>query len=187
MPRLQTISDIESLITDDHWMMTILRHVESLSLPDWYIGAGFVRNKIWDALHGYASRTPLNDIDVVYFDPINISEAHDHHLERQLLTLDPTLPWSVKNQARMHSRNGDAPYTDTVDAFSHWPETATCIGVRLINGHVEVKAPLGIEDLLALRVRPNPHFLHKIDVYTKRVQSKNWTILWPKLAIDIPS
>ena len=57
------------LIQSDHAMIETLAAVRDLALPDGWIAAGFVRNRIWDHLHGYAEPTPLNDIDVVYFDP----------------------------------------------------------------------------------------------------------------------
>ncbi|WP_394223745.1 nucleotidyltransferase family protein [Alteromonas gracilis] len=47
--------------------MRCLQALRDLDLPQGYIGAGFVRNAIWDELHNRATTTPLNDIDVVYF------------------------------------------------------------------------------------------------------------------------
>jgi len=84
MIQFQSVADIEQGISEDEWMMETLRIVERLALPDWYVGAGFVRNKIWDVLHDYAKRTPLDDIDVIYFDPSDISiekvwYAHRYH------------------------------------------------------------------------------------------------------------
>ncbi|MRE47150.1 hypothetical protein GII66_24395, partial [Escherichia coli] len=49
------------------------------------------------------------------------------YLEDRLRQQLPSLDWSVKNQARMHQRNGDYPYTSTRNALLHWPETATAI------------------------------------------------------------
>ena len=64
--------DIISLIREDQWMMELLRLTSSLNLPDWWICAGFIRSKIWDTLHHFNDRTPLSDIDVIYFDPFNV-------------------------------------------------------------------------------------------------------------------
>ena len=60
--------DIIRLVSEDEWMMDILRSAKSLNLPDWWVCAGFVRSKIWDVLHEFNDRTPLPDIDVIYFD-----------------------------------------------------------------------------------------------------------------------
>jgi len=56
---------IDSILKDE-WMIDILKSVRDLNLPDSWIGAGFVRNKAWDLLHGYTNRTPFADIDVVF-------------------------------------------------------------------------------------------------------------------------
>ena len=32
-------------------MMNVLNEANKLNLPDWVIGAGFLRNKVWDYLH----------------------------------------------------------------------------------------------------------------------------------------
>lgn len=47
--------------------MQLLTAVASLALPDCYVAAGCVRSLVWDHLYGY-KRTPLNDVDVVFFD-----------------------------------------------------------------------------------------------------------------------
>lgn len=77
---LKSKDDIIKLISEDDWMMTILATVKSLNLPDWWVCAGFVRSKIWDTLHGYSKRTPLSDIDVIYFDKRNVDESEEKRL-----------------------------------------------------------------------------------------------------------
>src|SRR5690625_2084109 len=99
---MKTEADIKRVIGEDVWMMNILHTAKSLHLPDWWVCAGFVRSKIWDTLHEYQERTPLPDIDVIYYDTTDISETREKKLEAQLKASDPTIPWSVKNQARMH-------------------------------------------------------------------------------------
>ncbi|NOU74684.1 hypothetical protein GC098_25405 [Paenibacillus sp. LMG 31458] len=137
--------DIISLISDDEWMMDILRASKSLQLPDWWVCAGFVRSKIWDTLHGYKERTPLSDVDVIYFDALNKSEDIEKRLEAQLKQIIPNIPWSVKNQARMHVVNNIPPYSSSLDAMSKFPETATALGLKLDNqDNVLLAAPCGI-------------------------------------------
>jgi uncharacterized protein len=112
--KIESADDICALVARQTDMMRVLRSVEELALPDCWIGAGFIRNAIWDALHG---RTPhcalLNDVDVVFFDRANASTAFDAVIEDRLAARSPNLPWSVKNQARMHLRNGEEPYLNT--------------------------------------------------------------------------
>lgn len=123
--------EILLLIENDKWMMEILENVKKLGLPDWWICAGFVRSKVWDVLHGFEERTPMPDVDVIYFDANNIDEVEEKRLEEKLRMMQPTIPWSVKNEARMHLKNGFPPYSSSVDAISKFPETATALGVKL--------------------------------------------------------
>lgn len=175
--------DILSLIQNDVWMMKVLKTARELHLPDWMIGAGFVRGKVWDFLHGYAERTPLGDIDLIYFDPSNISEEKEKELEC-VLKEKMNEPWSVKNQARMHIVNGEAPYASSSDALAHWVETPTCVAVRLEDDDtLTLIAPHGIDDLVNLVVRPSPLFSRGIQIFKDRVQKKQWQKKWPKLTI----
>ncbi len=164
--------------------LRILRHVESLHLPDCWVGAGFVRNAIWDDLHEHPESTALADVDVVYFDKTEMSQATDEHLQAALTFLAPDVPWSLKNQARMHLRNGDEPYESTAQAIARWPETCTAVAVRLSNDHIEVLAPLGLLDLFDLVIRPTPHFMAKLEIYRSRVLAKQWSKRWPRLRFE---
>lgn len=77
-------------------MMEILRITKSLNLPDWWVCAGFVRSKIWDVLHDFSERTPLPDVDVVFYDPTNLNETYEKELEKKLKYRRLDIPWSVK-------------------------------------------------------------------------------------------
>ena len=177
--------DVAKFVEDDEWMMNILRTVSKLNLPDWWIGAGFVRNRIWDALHGYDKNTPLADIDVVYYDKEDDSEETEKEIEKNLESLMPDIPWSVKNQARMHEMYGVSQYSSSEEAISRWVETPTCIGVSLKGDNVVVTGSDSVVgDVVNLTVRKNPDspYIPK-EVYEKRVKGKNWKRIWPKLNI----
>lgn len=107
-------------------------------------------------------------------------------LERVLSERCPTVTWSVKNQASMHVRNGDEPYRSATDAMRFWPETATAVAVRWqASGVCEVAAPLGVEDLLGLTLRPAGQFATtKRHLYRHRIESKHWTATWPLLTLS---
>lgn len=175
------------LIRRDQWMMQVLQAVEKLGLPDCWIGAGFVRNKVWDELFNTHDRTPLDDIDVVFFDPKDQSEERETKLEHELAAIMPNIKWSVTNQARMAKINGDAPYRSSEDALSAWPETATAVGVRLNNFKLELLAPHGIEDLVNGVVRPTPTFLKKKEQFVARQTKKRWEDKWPNLIFKYPA
>ncbi|GLB61810.1 hypothetical protein NCCP133_39390 [Cytobacillus sp. NCCP-133] len=179
--------EIITLIEEDEWMMEILKTAKSLNLLDWWICAGFVRSKVWDALHGFSVRTPIPDIDVIYFDTTKLNEFEEKKLEEKLKSLLPTIPWSVKNEARMHLRNNVEPYFSSVDAISKFPETATALGVKLDErDKVILTAPYGISDVVNLVVKPTPYFLENKDlasIYNQRILKKDWKATWSKLII----
>jgi uncharacterized protein len=178
---------IIELITEDKWMMNILKTAKSLNLPDWWICAGFVRSKIWDTLHNFNERTPIPDIDVIYFDPACIDELMEKKLEEILKTLMPTIAWSVKNEARMHFKSKMPPYASSVDAISKFPETATALGVKLDEReNVKLTAPCGISDVINLEVKPTLFFTEtkeRVEIYEERITKKNWKSTWNKLKV----
>ena len=179
--------DILGLIADDPWMMAVLDATRRLELPDCWIGAGFVRCKVWDHLHGFVAATPLDDIDLLYFQPEDTSRAAEQAIEARLQYAMPGQPWSVKNQARMHLHNGDKPYSGTVDAMRYWMETPTCVAVRLnAQETLELAAPYGIDDLLHLILRPTPAGRRREQAYRERVENKQWLQNWPKTQIIWP-
>ncbi|QIE58044.1 nucleotidyltransferase family protein [Rasiella rasia] len=170
------------IIENDIWMTNILKIVRGLNLNDCWIGAGFVRNKVWDEKHR-KDRTELNDIDVIYFDKSNASKKYDLQIENKLRKLNSHLKWSVKNQAIMHIRNGHEPYANCNEAICFWPETATAIAVRLnLENQIEFIAPYGLDDLFNLIVRPTPNF--DLTIYNARIKNKNWKDIWSKLKIE---
>lgn len=179
-----TKKDILRLIEEDEWRMKILRAAAELRLPDWWIGAGFIRAKVWDVLHEYENRTPLGDIDLIYFDPSNLDETVEKEYDRRLFQLMPDVPWSVKNQARMHLVNGDMPYESSIDALMHWPDTPTCVAVKIDEtGALVFEAPYGISDIVTMIARPSPKFTRRIEVFRDRMKRKNWPAKWPKVRI----
>lgn len=184
---IQNEKEIIALVQNDKWMMDLLTCAKSLDLPDWWICAGFIRSKIWDVLHGFDERTSLPDIDVIYYDQSSIEERIEKNHEETLNRLLSTVPWSVKNQARMHIANNSSPYSSSVDAIGKFPETATALGVKLDEGdNVILTAPHDIQDVVNLIVKPTPYFLESKDrmlMYEKRVRKKNWQATWSKIEV----
>lgn len=182
---LESEKDIIKIIYEDQWMMGILEAARTLDLPDWWICAGFVRSKIWDVLHDYEERTAMPDIDVIYFDEKNREEAEEKRLEKILGGIIEEIPWSVKNEARMHLRNNMDPYSSSEDAISKFPETATALGVRLdINDQIQLTAPHGVADVLNMVVKPTPLFRDAkkmMDIYSTRIKAKKWDQRWHKV------
>lgn len=165
-------------------MLRALAAVAAHGPPGAWIGAGFLRNAVWDALSGHdPGAMPPADLDVVFHDAADASVARDRAAEARLSRAEPGLPWSVVNQARMHLRNGHAPYADLADAIAHWPETATCIAARLAGGRVEILAPHGLTDLLGLVARPTPAHRANPAAMHARIAAKSWLLRWPRLQV----
>jgi hypothetical protein len=161
----------------------------ALGLPDCWIGAGFVRNAVWDHLHGRPPSPLIGDVDVIWFDRGRTDPAEDQTIEAALRVAEPSIGWSVRNQARMHTRNGDLPYASATEAMRFWPETATAIAVRRCGPDgCEIAAPFGLGDLLNLILRPAPGFCReKRGIYEDRLRTKGWIASWPLLRTVEPS
>jgi hypothetical protein len=175
---------IAQWIRNDPLRWKLLAHVRELNLPDCWIGAGFVRNAVWCILHGKIPAL-TGDVDVIWFDRSNFDETEDRALERRLAIIAPEVAWSVNNQARMHIENGDSPYLSSTDAMRFWPETATAVAVRRTDDdRCEVIAPLGLDDLLTLKLRPAGDFASgKRQIFDSRVNEKGWLSAFPKLEL----
>jgi uncharacterized protein len=185
------VSDNDTLIAiieRDVRRMEALAIVQRLALPDCWIAAGFVRDAVWDYLHGRHVSPPFGDVDVVWFDRRDLAPTIDRAIEAQLREFDATLDWSVKNQARMHGRNGDKPYRSVGEAMTAWPETATAIAIRMgRRGELEINAPLGLDDLFGLRLTPTLAFCdRKRAIFDERVRSKRWLERYPLLRLSGP-
>lgn len=181
---MNSCEDIADFIEQQDDIVRLLKAVDAIGLPDCWIGAGLIRNAVWDRLHGREPKLiPGSDVDVVYFDLGDVTPERDETIEAHLANYARNVPWSVRNQARMHARNGDMPYRDAEDALQHWPDTATAIGARIRHRSIELIAPYGVEDLVKLVVRPTPAFANKMDFYRARIAAKSWAERWPKLSL----
>ena len=176
-------SCVISILRDDPHRWYLLNVVAALDLPDCWIGAGFVRNAVWEHLHQRSAMPICGDVDVIWHDPRRADPIYDREFEALLQAWEPSITWSVKNQARMHVRNDDAPYVSATDAMRYWPETATAIAARRIGaGGCQIAAPLGLNDLFGLVLRPTPRFREdKRAIYEDRIRSKSWCDTWPLL------
>lgn len=170
-----------SRIESDEERMFIVEAANELSLPQWCIAAGFVRNIAWDYHHGYVNNTPLNDVDLIYFSKSNCSSKIDREIERYLKAKFPC-NWSVKNQARMHERNKDQEYESALDAMSYWPELETAVGVTKNGGILELVSPFPLEKVLGCSISIN-NKRPKYKAFNTRVVGKGWLKQWPKLVV----
>ena len=61
-----THQKVDAILRADPIRWRLLEVVSQLDLPDCWIAAGFIRNAVWDALHGRNPRPPLGDVDVIW-------------------------------------------------------------------------------------------------------------------------
>jgi len=174
---------LREIIIQNQYIIEDMKAVRTLGIPNAYIAAGYIRNLVWDLLHGYPVRTTLDDVDVVYFDLFDLCEETEKELERALKSYSNKYKWSVKNQARMHLLKNDKQYTSMEDAMKRWPETATAVGIRLDEqDNIEILAPHGLEDLFKLKIRQSPYFADR-ELFMQRIENKQWLIKWPLVQI----
>ncbi len=172
-------SRVVDILAADAGAMAQLRAVRALALPDWCIAGGFVRNRVWDALTAQRENFPA-DTDVLFFDAADRSREREAALEGALEKMLPQVDWQVRNQARMHEFNGDPPYRDTAHAMTFWLETCTAVGARLTaDDRIELVAPQGLDDLLALVFRPTEAGRKHYAAYRERIDTKPWRRRWP--------
>ncbi|KYC39146.1 hypothetical protein WA1_33310 [Scytonema hofmannii PCC 7110] len=169
--------------------MATLSAVRELSLPSWCIGAGVIRNLVWDGLHGVSKASHLSDVDVVYFDPSDISTERDKKLQILLSHQLPDVPWEVTNQAGVHvwfeSVFGHAvtPLSSLEEAIATWPEYTTAVGVTLeANDNIRIIAPFGLNDLFGMVVRRNPRRV-SVETCRKRIEQKQYVARWPMVTV----
>lgn len=185
---------LRSVIRSSVWMMRVLTTVRDVELPDAWVGAGTIRDLVWGGLYGSGfDPGDVRDVDVVFFDPDDLSHDRDDEATRRLHDAWPQVPWEASNQAAVHtwyaSEFGGGPVhplLTVADAVATWPETATAVAVRLDPaGEVEVCAPLGLADLLAGVWRRNPRRV-SLPVSLARLARHKPAQRWPAVQVIAP-
>ena len=163
------MSDLEArviaTVRADPGLMHVLTTVRGLDLPDWRVFSGAVYQSVWNAVTGRSVGYGRKDFDLGYFDPDTSWDAEDVVIRRVASAFDEPFrsEVEVRNQARVHiwfpDRFGE-PYDalpDTDTALGRFVAPAFAVGVRLEDDDgISVAAPFGLDDLFALRLRPNP-------------------------------
>jgi len=158
---------LEAIVRGAPALMQVLRTASSLDLPDWMVFSGAVYQPVLNHLTGRPVDHGLKDYDLGYYDAGDLSyEAEDAVIQRTAAAFDAELAAlvEVRNQARVHlwfeQRFGEGDYpplTCSADALLRFTSATFAVGVRLQpDDQLAVFAPFGLEDLFALRLRPNP-------------------------------
>lgn len=171
-------------------LMSVLATARDLDLPDWLIFSGAIYQPVWNHLTGRPLDHGLKDYDLAYFDAEDLSyEAEDAIIRRAAAAFPPSLAAmvEVRNQARVHLWFEDhfgeayAPLSQSAEAIGRFTATAFAVGARLEpDGRLTIVAPFGLEDLFALRLRPNP--LRSSAAFAGTVE--NARRRWPEIAVE---
>jgi uncharacterized protein len=181
--------ELTYIIENDKRLMNVLRIARSADLPNWYIGAGLVRNAVWDYLHDAPGKTPIRDIDFIYFSCEKIDESGIRESLSQAL---PDVEWDLKNSAFVHEwyqlKKGimRPPLHSTEEDINGWPEIASCIGIQLtLADQILIYAPYGIDDLMDMVFRRNKNNPYSVtpEIFQQRVIDKHIMERWPKATI----
>jgi hypothetical protein len=157
---------LEAILRGSPSMMQVLETTRDLALPDWLIFSGAVYQRVLNQLTGRDPDYGIKDYDLGYFDAADISyEAEDVVIRRAAAAFAPPFDAlvEVRNQARVHvwfeGKFGEpyAPLSSSREALERFVSATFAVGVRLeADGRMAIVAPFGLEDLFALRMRPNP-------------------------------
>lgn len=180
---------VEAILRRASGLMTVMETARALDLPDWLVFSGAVYQPVVNHLTGRPLDYGLKDYDLGYFDASDISyEAEDAVIRRAAAAFDPPLRElvEVRNQARVHiwfeGKFGEAygPLSCSAEALERFTSSTFAIGARLEgDGRMTIVAPFGLEDLFALRLRPNP--VRKTNGFMRTAEAARRR--WPELEI----
>ncbi len=198
--------ELAQSVLAEPWLASALDAVAASGLPDAWIGAGVIRDVVWGQLHDGFDPALVRDVDVVFFDPGDLSPARDEAAQRRLGELAGR-PWEASNQAAVHTWFHDyfggppvPPFASVHEAVATWPETATCVAVRRApgdpapgdpapggpdSGALEVCAPHGLADLLGRTWRRNPVRV-SLATSRERLARQRVAARWPGVTIISP-
>jgi hypothetical protein len=181
------LSELEARLRQNAWLWEVIQQWKAYDLPDCWVVAGAIAQTVWNLAGNYPLAYGIRDLDVVYFDPDDLTEEAERLNEARLRFRFPDLPakLDVKNEARVHLWHerhfgySIMPYRSAVDAIGSFPTTVTAVGLRWTGSHLECCAPFGLEDLLGLRVRPNKRQITR-RIYEDKIA--RWRALWPHVS-----
>ncbi len=182
---------LEAIVRAAPGLMQVLGAARALALPDWMVFSGAVYQPVLNHLTGRDPGYGLKDYDLGYFDAADISyEAEDAVIRRVAEAFAPPLKdlVEVRNQARVHlwfeGKFGEpyAPLGCTAEALGRFVSPLFAVGVRLEpDDRLTIAAPFGLQDLFALRLRPNPR---RPEVRGFARIAASAIARWPELVVD---
>ena len=181
--------ELEAIVRASPTLMHVLETVRGLDLPDWMIFSGAIYQRALNHLTGRDPDYGVRDYDLGYFDPDTSWDAEDAVIRRAAAAYDPPLSHmvEVRNQARVHlwfaAKFGEpyAPLSSSAEALSRFTSATFAVGARLeADDSLTILAPFGLEDLFALRLRPNP--IRRTNGFARTAESVRKR--WPEVSVE---
>ncbi|AQR60989.1 hypothetical protein BZG35_04430 [Brevundimonas sp. LM2] len=180
---------LDAIVRADDGLMHVMTTVRAQGLPDWRIFSGAVYQSVWNALTGRPAGYGRKDFDLGYYDPDTSWDAEDVVIKRVAAAFDEPFASTVevRNQARVplwfpaHFGEPYAPIASTDEALERFVAPAFAVGIRLEpDDTISVAAPLGLQDLFGMILRPNPNrgVAKDWDRVVERARAR-----WPELTV----
>jgi hypothetical protein len=182
-------AELEAILRAAPSLMTVMETARVLDLPDWLIFSGAIYQRVLNHLTGRDPDYGIKDYDIGYFDPDTSYDAEDVVIRRVAAAFEPPLREMVvvRNQARVHlwfeGKFGEPyePLGSSAEALIRFTSATFAVGARLeADGRMTIVAPFGLEDIFALRLRPNP--VCRTNGFPRTAQAAK--ARWPELTIE---
>lgn len=169
--------------------MTVLDGLRQEGLPDWLLVSGAIYNRVWNELTGRPPLNGINDIDVFYFEPTDLSYETEDKVIRRLAVrfADLPLPVQVRNQARVHlwfTEKFGLPFTllkSSADMLTRFASKAHAVGIRLNDdASLTIEAPYGLDGIFSFRIVPNRVLDNRRAHEAKGSRARS---VWPELTL----
>jgi hypothetical protein len=179
----------EQIIRADPTLMDLLVRLRDLRLPQWRLVAGCLYQTVWNHLTGRPRGTGIQDYDLIYFEPTDLSwHAEDAVIRRVSAAIpDAPAPIQPRNQARVHlwfEHRFGTPYSPLASAdesLLRYAAIVHAVGVRLNDDNtLDVAAPFGLDDVFAMVIRPN-YALDNAAAYTRKAERAR--LIWPQVTV----
>ncbi len=162
----------------------ILSRWQRLQLPDMWLVAGCLFQTVWNLQAGRPPQAGIDDYDLFYFDPVDLSEAAERQAQARVAALaaDLGIRVEVANQARVHQWypghfGRPCPVLRSAeDGIRRFLVRETCVAVRPGHWH----APYGLTGMYAGTLTPNPLTPYP-ELFSRKVAS--YRARWPALTL----
>ncbi|MBO6796102.1 nucleotidyltransferase family protein [Maricaulis sp.] len=155
---------LDAVLANPHHR-AILEHDLVRGLPEPFLMAGSVYKAVWNALLGEAPDFGVNDYDLAYFNPDDLTETSEAAIEVSIADAfrERGIEVEACNQARVHiwfnrkfGTRREA-LSSSLEAVEKFASRTHAIGLFVgANGQPALHAPFGFEELLSLHIRPAP-------------------------------